>query len=446
MSRWSGTVADARVQLPGDPARLEVAVSEATAQRAPLVEVAESVAPRVPEIVGELLEMLLRQVGELHGDEAVVGRLRASIESNVSQLLHLMEQSVDLHLVEPPAGALQFAQRLAQRGVPLSALWRAYHLCNARFFLICLHELARHGDTVAGLEEQATALSTLFNAYVDHVCERIGTTYDMERERWLRQQDAVRTERLAELLEGRVGGAAEVEAALGYRLTGRHLGVILWDTGAAADVTDLVRLQRLVTSYADRLGCREQPLVVPRDQSTVWAWLSVPARAAVDYAAVLEQLLGSASTGRAALGDPGAGVEGFVRSHRHAAVAQSVAQAAGGVTPAVIPYTAVAGLSFLCQDLDRAREWVRETLGALAVDDEAHARLRESVSAFLDTGGSLSAAAERLGCHKNTVHHRIRRAEEELGRDVRERRVDLELALEACRWLGSAVLAGAPRG
>ena len=52
----------------------------------------------------------------------------------------------------------------------------------------------------------------------------------------------------------------------------------------------------------------------------------------------------------------------------------------------------------------------------------------------------FTAAAERLGCHKNTVQYRIRRAEEVLGRSVRERRVDLELALQAARWLGSAVL------
>ncbi|MDT7615836.1 MAG: hypothetical protein QOF00_3283 [Pseudonocardiales bacterium] len=83
---------------------------------------------------------------------------------------------------------------------------------------------------------------------------------------------------------------------------------------------------------------------------------------------------------------------------------------------------------------------MRETLGTLAVDDEAHNRLRESVSAFLDTGGSLTAAAERLGCHKNTVQYQIRRAEQALGRPVRERRVDLELALAASRWLGAVVL------
>jgi hypothetical protein len=147
---------------------------------------------------------------------------------------------------------------------------------------------------------------------------------------------------------------------------------------------------------------------------------------------------------RGALGEPGAGIAGFARTHRQAAVAQSVALAAGPAAAPVTPYVAVAGISFLCQDMDRARDWVRETLGELAVDDEAHARLRDSVSAFLDTGGSLSAAAERLGCHKNTVQYRIRRAEQALGHSVRTRRVDLELALQAGHWLDGAVLSPPP--
>jgi DNA-binding PucR family transcriptional regulator len=137
--------------------------------------------------------------------------------------------------------------------------------------------------------------------------------------------------------------------------------------------------------------------------------------------------------------------EGFARTHRQAGVAQSVALAAGSAAARVTPYVEVAGISFLCTDLVRAREWVRETLGPVAADDEPNARLRDSVSAFLETGGSLSAAAERLGCHKNTIQYRIRRVEEALGRSVRERRVDLELALQAARWLGAAVLVAPAR-
>jgi DNA-binding PucR family transcriptional regulator len=410
-----------------------------------LTPVAGAVAPRLPEIVGELLDLLLREIDELRGDEFVVGRLRASLEANVSTLLHLMEEPVDLDLVEPPAGALQFAQRLAQRGVPLSALWRAYHLANARFFRICLQELALHSRTVAELAHRADALSMLLHAYVDHVCERIGHSYDAERERWLRQQDVVRTERIRDLIAGRVGEAAEAETALGYRLTGRHVGIIAWDPAATLDGPGLLGLQRVVTSCAERVGCRDQPLLVPRDQSTLWAWLPLPPRPAAECTEVLRGLLsGDETPVRVAVGEPGASALGFARSHRQAVVAQAVALAAGKAAVPVTTYAAVSGLGFLCQDLDRAREWVGETLGGLVVDDEPHARLRESVEAFLDTGGSLTAAAERLGCHKNTVQYRIRRAEEVLGRSVRERRVDLELALQACRWLGPAVLVAAP--
>ena len=48
--------------------------------------------------------------------------------------------------------------------------------------------------------------------------------------------------------------------------------------------------------------------------------------------------------------------------------------------------------------------------------------------------------------HKNTVHYRIRKAEEILGRPLQESRLDVELALSACRWLGPAVLPPPPAG
>jgi DNA-binding PucR family transcriptional regulator len=59
---------------------------------------------------------------------------------------------------------------------------------------------------------------------------------------------------------------------------------------------------------------------------------------------------------------------------------------------------------------------------------------------FLRTGGSYKTTAERLMLHKNTVQYRIRKAEESLGRPLGQNRHDVELALQASRWLGSTVL------
>jgi DNA-binding PucR family transcriptional regulator len=94
---------------------------------------------------------------------------------------------------------------------------------------------------------------------------------------------------------------------------------------------------------------------------------------------------------------------------------------------------------------DLLRAWVLSTLGGLAADDEHHARLRDTLLVFLDTGGSYKTTAERLMLHKNTVQYRIRKAEESLGRPVGEHQHDVELALRASRWLGSSVLCAAPR-
>jgi DNA-binding PucR family transcriptional regulator len=95
---------------------------------------------------------------------------------------------------------------------------------------------------------------------------------------------------------------------------------------------------------------------------------------------------------------------------------------------------------------DLLRAWVLSTLAGLATDDEHHARLRGTLLVFLQTGGSYKTTAERLVLHKNTIQYRIRRAQESLGRPVGENRHDVELALQASRWLGSSVLQPAAAG
>jgi DNA-binding PucR family transcriptional regulator len=157
-------------------------------------------------------------------------------------------------------------------------------------------------------------------------------------------------------------------------------------------------------------------------------------------------LAGAPSSVFAALGEPGQALDGFRRTHQQAIGAQAVALAAGVNRLRLTPYAEVAPLAMMCSDLDSARAWVGETLTGLAADDERHALLRETARVFLGTGGSYTATADQLFLHRNTAQYRVRKAEELRGRPLREGRLEVELALLACHWLGRAVLQPAPKG
>jgi len=146
-----------------------------------------------------------------------------------------------------------------------------------------------------------------------------------------------------------------------------------------------------------------------------------------------------------ALGEIESDLEGFRTTHWQATQAQTVAVTAGQRAPLVSRFAQVGTVALLCADLKHTRAWLTHVLGPLAADDEQHARLRETLRVFLAGGGSYTAAAAALNLHKNSVKYRVLKAEEVRGRPINGDRVDVEMALTACRWLGSAVLSGTQR-
>jgi DNA-binding PucR family transcriptional regulator len=129
-----------------------------------------------------------------------------------------------------------------------------------------------------------------------------------------------------------------------------------------------------------------------------------------------------------------------------ATAAQAVALAGRSPVPRAVLFGQVAPVAMMLASAELLQPWVSVTLADLAADDEHHARLRDTLLAFLQTGGSYKATAEQLTLHKNTVQYRIRKAEESLGRPAGDNRHDVELALLASHWLGSAVLRPAASG
>jgi PucR C-terminal helix-turn-helix domain/GGDEF-like domain len=93
-------------------------------------------------------------------------------------------------------------------------------------------------------------------------------------------------------------------------------------------------------------------------------------------------------------------------------------------------------LLYPLRETSELRTFVSEALGALERRDK-RGTLRDTLRAYLETGGSHADASSRLGIHRNTLAYRLRRIGELIGRDVSDPRLwlTLHLALRASELL-----------
>ena len=408
-----------------------------------MADVAATVGRRAAAVSEDVYEVILREIPELHDDKAVLALLASSVHSNISTCLQIMQHQIDLSAVQAPAAALEYARRRAQRGTPLTALLRAYRLGHTCFSDWLLKELAQQANDAQMITATTMGMSKIVAGYVDQTSEEIVAAYTRERENWLRNRSAARAARIRDLLSGQRINVSATEATLGYRLRQYHVGLVCWAGDATAAVDNITRLEHAISHVAAKAACSGEPVFLPRDESSAWAWLPLGIRDTFDAAEA--STAGVDGDIHFAFGDPAKGTAGFRLTHRQAIAAQAVALAAGTPPPRAVAFSEVAPVAMMLGSAELLRAWVLGTLAGLATDDEHHARLRDTLLVFLQTGGSYKATAERLVLHKNTVQYRIRKAEEGLGRPVGENRPDVELALRASRWLGSAVLQHGPR-
>src|ERR1700748_211548 len=91
-----------------------------------------AVVPRFAELAADIYRLIVKEIPALHGDSRVLTLLEASVAENVSTMLHILQHGIDLEHVRAPAAAEEYARRLAQHGVPVAALLRAYRIGSAR--------------------------------------------------------------------------------------------------------------------------------------------------------------------------------------------------------------------------------------------------------------------------------------------------------------------------
>jgi len=395
------------------------------------------------ELAGDVRDVIEAAIPALREDGPTSGLLETSIEQNIEAMLGILAHGIDPAAVDAPSAALEHARRLAQRGVSTFALIRAYRLGQSRFLRRLIEDLVGHGDApneTKNVEGKATLeMVERVTSYIDNVVEQLIVAYAKAREEWLRP-NAILSARVRSILNDKTLDIETAQARLGtYRLRQNHLALELWMRGTAPDGGALEILRTAAGSLAGAIQCEETLLFVPVDESSACVWLPLNGRASVER----EQLAAALATSPdvfASVGEPAPGLTGFRRTHQQAMSAAVVAHVRATPREQLTPYIEIAPIAALCSDLDSGRAWVAETLGPLAIDDERHARLRETARVFFATGGSYTATAEQLHLHRNSAQSRVRKAEETCGRPFREGRLDIELALLACHWLEQAVL------
>ncbi len=390
-----------------------------------------------PTITQGMTRLLSGTIEHL-GDPDLLELMAASIDSNISTLMDVWEHDIAVEKLVAPNAAVEYAVRLAQRGIPLSSLTRAYQLGQTDLLGVCFRVVAEASIAEHLRYPVIAHISDVLLRYVDWVVLTLVETYERERSLWL---DSPGT-RNALLIHGVLQGGSTDEKAFrrstGYRLDQTHLGCVLsWSRGESG--TPLVR------EIGAWVGATGAPLVVTVDGTTAWIWFPVEPGSSGRGTGELDlEALAHDQDCRVALGVGLAGVDGFRRTHRQAlAVHQLLTRGTSPQHVISVADDAVAVVARLAGDLPGTRLWVQETLGGLAGRDEGAARLRETLLTFLRSGGSYAHSATALTLHGNTVKYRVRKAIELRGRPLEDDRLAVELALVVCRYLGDAVLAEA---
>jgi hypothetical protein len=321
--------------------------------------------------------------------------LRVGARESIGNELRALARRAELPAECPPFDA-DGARYEARLGVPLHFVLLQYRLGHAIQWEAWF-DLVEDAEPGAAARRQLLERgSRFFFEYADRMCRFATEHYTDEREHGLRSTEQRRVHLVREVLDGR----DVASGALGYELDGiEHVGVIGWGSGAADCIRGLAR-------SLDRRW-----LVVAAAEESWWGWLG--ARRSAGDGAPDEQLdralarLRPPEGARLAVGAPAGGRDGFRRTHGQAVAAHRAA--AHRVDP-VVRYEHVALEALAGADAAAAREFAALELRGIDGDDVRSERLRETLSAWFESGLNAAAAAARLGVHEQTVAQRLHTA------------------------------------
>lgn len=390
--------------------------------------VAASLLTDISGLADDMLDHLTQRIPEIGADAELRGLTLGSCSSNLEAALSMVRHGIDVTAAEAPVTALEHARAMASRGHSVDVMLRFYRLGH-QFFVVKFAEAiaARVDDPTRALDVYLEMESFGFQ-YIDRISTLVASEYVAELDRRQNQDRAERGDVVRALLASERVNLGRAERVLGHVLTGRQLGFVCWAADSRVDLAGVA--QRLALDVG-----AERALIVSDGPRAVWGWVALTADPGT---ALADVHLGDDV--HLAFGSIHLGAAGFRASHLEALRTRRIVELAGWSAPSVTAFGDVALVDVMSRDLGAARAFVQARLGELASDDQRSAAERAALLAFLAAQGSLKAAAAALGIHRNTVLHRVRRAEQRLGAPVSTQLAEVHAALKLCDVLGASTL------
>lgn len=395
--------------------------------------VAASLLADVSRLADDMLEFLVQRIPEAAEDAELRGLTLGSCSSNLEAALSMVRHGIDVEAAEAPVTALEHARAMAARGHSVDVMLRFYRLGH-EYFVARLAEILdrRTVDRARALSVYAELEHFAFR-YIDRISSLVAAEYVAELDRRQNQARAERAEVVRDLLAGTRIPISRAERVLRHRLSGTQIAFVCWTHDRSVHLERHTRLVATALGSAHCLLMADGPLAF-------WGWVA----SAGKPDRLLREQFGEwrrlEEPVHLTVGAPHDGTIGFRLTHLEAVRARRIVEISASPPPSLTLFSDVALVDALSQDLEVARLFVRAQLGDLARDTVRAAEERSALLAFLDSQGSLVAAAHSLNLHRNTVLKRVRRAEARRGAPATAQVAELHAALRAAHVLGAAVL------
>jgi DNA-binding PucR family transcriptional regulator len=384
----------------------------------------------VEDLADAISTAILESAPVLSDDPALTAEMHASSRANVWRFLsHQVSYPGQTPPPDIPPEALDLARSMVRRGVELGVLANAYRRGQNVAWQQWLQTVVEVTPPEE-LPELMAASSTLQFSFVDSILTGLIAQIEQEREALLGGTLAKREQTLRLLLDGAPLEMSTASATLGYELGRLHTAFILW--GQPGQITP-GELEAAATALAHAAGLA-RPLRFSASASSLWGWLGSDTE--LDPDPLRAAALAFPGTTRAVIGATRRGTVGFRQSHDDAIATQRLLST-GPAGERFTAYRDVEVITLLASNQQRLNQFISETLGPLAASNTTMARLRETLRIYLQEADNSAATATRLDTHRNTVLHRVARAQELLGQPLNARRLALAVALEAAHHLGT---------